>query len=279
MPLVRIYPQGSSGGSAGPGRKPDDGGKTRGKVVGWSKSAARRNVAWLWSVDPDQLASDGWAATFTMGGWPESSDQWHAARRALIRRLERAGLRSYHWVIESTALGRPHLHMALYGPGKLDGEAGLAWLAICAKYGWEARWKSQHVVPIHDARGWSEYVAKHGARGVGHYQRETIPVGWEKTGRLWGKGGDWPTVEAMEWDLTPAEFHRYRRLLLAYLRARMLRAGVPHKSVNRLGQQLKDPDLGRTAGVGYWVHEDVSSLFVSLSLGRQSPEVKYEWME
>jgi hypothetical protein len=279
MPKLHIFPQGTSGGSAGPGRKPGDGGKKRGAVRGWSKGAARRNVAWLWSVDPDQLGSDGWAVTLTMGGWPESAVEWHAARRALLKRLDRDGIRAYHWIVEATALGRPHLHMALYGPGQLDQITALHWLAVCAKHGWEARWKAQHIVPIHDANGWSQYVAKHGARGVAHYQREEMPAGWEKSGRLWGKGGDWPEVEAMEWDLSPAEFHRYRRLLMSYLRAKMRAADVPPKSIRRLGQQLSDPELGRTAGVGYWVHEDISSIFVEMSLGRLPPEVKYEWME
>lgn len=277
MPKLQIFPQGTSGGSAGPGRKAGDGGRTRGEVKGWSKGAARRNVAWLWSINPDELGNDGWAVTLTMGGWPESSVEWHAARRALIKRLERDGMRSFHWIVEATAVGRPHLHMAVYGPPQLEHSIATSWLAICERHGWPAWWKGQHVVPIHDSTGWSQYVAKHGARGVAHYQREEIPAGWEKSGRLWGKGGDWPEVEPMEWELQPAEFHRYRRLLMSYVRAKMRAADVPPKVIKRLGQQLKDPELGRTAGVGYWVHEDVSSALVALSLGRQSPWVTYEW--
>ncbi len=38
----------------------------RGKVVGWSDGAARRNVKFLRSVDERELHGVGWAATLTV---------------------------------------------------------------------------------------------------------------------------------------------------------------------------------------------------------------------
>lgn len=282
MPKLTIRPLGTSGGSPGPGRDPDDGGKPRGEVKGWSVGASRRNTAWLQSVDPLGLGNDGWAATFTMGGFPESSDSFHRARRALLARLDRAGLRRHHWVVESTALGRPHLHMALYGPGQLDRVATLAWLEICDREGWPAEFKAQHVVRITDSIGWAQYLAKHASRGVDHYQRNTIPHGWERTGRLWGHGGDWPIPPPLEVELEQAEFYRYRRLALAYVRAKMRKSGVRGKYIRRTGKALRNPDEKRSrwAGVTHWMHEDVSASLVELSLGAK-PHLRtdYEWMD
>lgn len=94
---------------------------------------------------------------------------------------------------------------------------------------------AQHVERIRDMGGWSAYTAKHAARGVDHYQRQALklPPGWVSTGRLWAKGGEWPTKdERFEVDdLTGARFRRGLR--------RWLRAAVRAKLVGSYGKRRK----------------------------------------
>ena len=259
MAILKILPGGTSGGFAGPGRSVGDLGKPRGEVKGWTAGASRRHVAFLWSVDTERLSSDGWALTLTMGGTPENADDWHAARKALQHRLKRAGFLTQHWVIEWTALGRPHLHMAIFGPADARTVAGLAWLDICDMRAWPAEWRGQHIVALTGATGWLEYVAKHSARGVSHYQREGAPAGWEKTGRLWGHWGDWPVELGTKIELHDYRFYRYRRLVTEWQRRRMLRAGVPWKVARMVGRRYGERDTGSFMGVSGWIPDLVST--------------------
>lgn len=258
MAIVRVFPGGSSGGFAGPGRAPDDDGRTRGDCVGWSEGASRRLIQWLWSVNPDGLSDDGWAVTLTMGGRPETSDDWHRVRKALMKRLERAGVTRQQWVTEWTAAGRPHLHMAVYGPGRVNVDILVSWLQLCDLEGWDATAAAQHIVPITGVTGWLEYVSKHAARGVAHYQRMGAPDGWTKTGRLWGAWGDWPIEVPVELSLGTRGFYRYRRLVTEWQRQRMRRAGAPASSWRRVGWRMGDKNKGRYMGVSGWIPDAVS---------------------
>lgn len=281
MATVTIRAGGFSAGVAGPGRKPGDGGNARGEVVGWTQGAARRNAAFLQSVDPDALPPAGVALTLTMGGWPASSAEFHRARDTFLKSARRLGFGLHHWVVESTALGRPHLHLALYGD---DARAAarwllvLSWLRICDARGWPVTARAQTAEPITRVTGWLQYVAKHGSRGVTHYQRSSIPQGWEKTGRLWGKSGNWPTPESLIYELTEAEFHRFRRLAVALARARLRAHGLTSTKLQRVGSQMRTPDelASRRAGVGYWLDRDATDALVGASLGRQ-PIIRYEY--
>jgi hypothetical protein len=62
-----------------------------------------------------------------------------------------------------------------------------------------------------------------------HYQRQggNLPPGWETSGRLWAKGGDWPTREDQV-EIDHGTLDRFKRLLAAHQRAealKTLRAG------------------------------------------------------
>lgn len=277
MPLIRILPGGTSGGFPGLTQQDRAHVPPRGDVVGWSQGASRRLVAALWSVDSNALPAAGWAVTLTTGGTPESADDWHAARRALMKRLDRLGVTLQQWVIEWTAKGRPHLHMAIYGDDpKLERAVYLAWLEVCDSHGWPATTKAQHVVKINDVNGWLQYVSKHAARGVNHYQRQGCPEGWTRTGRLWGFWGDWPYTEAEEFPLTDTQFHRYRRLVLAYQRRRMIAAGVKPYRAKRLGKRYGDKERGRFMGMSGWIPGEVSYTLMVESLGGLAPG-QYEW--
>lgn len=266
MAVVRIWPGGSSGGFAGPGRKPDDGGAKRGEVNGWSKGAARRLLAWLWSVDAVKLEGrDGWAVTLTMGGTPEHSDVWALARKRLLDRLRYDGVESLQWLTEWTAKGRPHMHMAVYGPGRLDARILVHWLTICDDLGWPASTKAQHIVRITGTTGWLQYLSKHAARGVAHYQRQGAPPGWEKTGRLWGVVGDWPIESPLEVDLERHQFHAFRRHVRRYQKARMRSLGVSTARIHQSGVRLRHPVESPYIGVSGWIPEPVSTALLELA--------------
>jgi hypothetical protein len=117
-----------------------------------------------------------------------------------------------------------------------------------------------------------KYLSKHAARGVRHYQRQGKPVGWDKTGRLWGKGGDWPVVEPLRLQLTNDQAWRFRRLLKRHAIAQARTAAVGYErsgrtskaaaawdSVSYLRGMLKSSDRGMGAcrGVSEWATQEV----------------------
>lgn len=274
MAKLSIFPGGSSGGFPGPGHRLTD--TTRGEVKGWTPGSSRRLVAWLWSVNVDALSrDDGWAVTLTVGETPPSAEEWQACRDKLLRKLRALGVELVHWVVEWTARGRPHLHMAVYGPGRLDAHILSAWLLVVDSMGWPASTKAQHIVPITGTSGWLQYVSKHAARGVAHYQRQGAPPGWEKTGRLWGHSGEWPLEVPIEVELERVQFHRYRRLARAWQRARMRREGVPWKHIKRLGHKYGDKEKGAMMGVSGWIPDAVSLMLVELALDAEV-QIDYE---
>lgn len=288
MAVVRVFPGGVSGGFPGSGQRLTD--TKRGEIKGWTQGASRRLVAWLWSIDPSMLGDNGWALTFTMGHTPDNSQQWHSARKALMKRLQRSGVTAQHWVIEWTAIGRPHLHMAVYGDTLVSSHAMRAWLAICADYGWDVEPWAQHFVKIDGAPGWLEYLAKHASRGVRHYQRQGKPEGWDKTGRLWGHWGDWPTSLPVEVDLNDESFWRFRRLARSYLAAKMRARSLALFSLaggeadpdaaaallkssrriitaaRRIGSNAGHAERGRYIGLSGWVPESDSVTLINASL-------------
>jgi len=95
------------------------------------------------------------------------------------------------------------------------------WMKI-AKSGNPSR-LGQDVKPIttDDAGHWLQYLAKHAVRGVSNYQRHAsnIPTKWAgATGRVWRRGGDWPTENGMDvHGLTKSQEYQYRRLFTKYL--------------------------------------------------------------
>jgi hypothetical protein len=129
----------------------------------------------------------------------------------------------------------------------------------------------QQVTPILDAAGWLKYLSKHAARGVRHYQRQGKPAGWETTGRLWGRGGEWPEIEPLRLHLTTDQAWRLRRLVKRYGIAQACaaafgyeRQGRPSKaaaawdSVAYLRRMLKSSDrLSGCRGVSEWASHEV----------------------
>jgi hypothetical protein len=208
--VVSLYLEGLTMGQAGPGVPPGTDVR-RSDVRGWSAGAVRRHKRWLFSVDRDAVPElgVGYAVTLTLRDTPASAVEWHRLRRAWLRAVERSGAVAVHWVVEWQKRGTPHLHTAIYFDPAVLGDtnggdlARRLWVDRAGeKYG--AQLGAQYALPIRDITGWTQYLSKHAARGVKHYQRQGVPEGWEKSGRLWGHTGDWPTVEPDRVDLVSA---------------------------------------------------------------------------
>lgn len=87
-------------------------------ISGWTPNAARRNRAFLLTVDPFGLSRDlGYAVTLTLGATPINAEIWRKIVHRFLIALRRLGVIRYHWVVEWTKKGRPHLHLTIYFQG------------------------------------------------------------------------------------------------------------------------------------------------------------------
>lgn len=165
------------------GQAPVGGGR-RGAIVGWGADAARANQAFLQSVDYAAMPKGGHSVTLTMRRLP-SPAQWWLTRRRLAWWLTKRGA-SAHWVVEWQRRGVPHLHLAVWGVS--GAEVVDWWLAHT-----DGGRSGQHARRIRTPAIWAHYCAKHGARGLGHYQRNRASLvgAWatQSAGRLWGRMG------------------------------------------------------------------------------------------
>lgn len=265
--LVSAYPNGSTAGSPPPPRDHSMDAKRK-AITGWTRDAVRRHTKWLYSVESDRLTGVGIALTLSLRDIPETGADWTRtleAWRDRMRKDSRWSLIRLHWVVEWQRRGAPHAHVALY----VDDVTGAAfpaewvmqnallhWLQVAKPYG--ASWKAQHGDSIDGALGWLQYLSKHAARGVAHYQRMGHPEGWESTGRLWGKSGDWPSAPPMRFDMSARTYHRYRRLIRSWRIAQARTAGNARRiSSARRMLSCSDPRLSPVRGVSEWASEPV----------------------
>lgn len=244
------------------------GGGKRGKIIGWSRGSSARHLRFLQEVDGTQLNDlHGYALTFTVRDLP-TCDEWLFYRRELLMFLkERFELG--HWVTELQARGVPHLHIAVYALDKLSSddvkELIFFWCVLTAKH--RSKPIAQWVDVIKPGDGWSKYCAKHASRSVRHYQREGLPPGWSRSGRLWGKWGDWPT-NRNEFLLSPSAAILFRRLARAWAvkQAKLdadklanFKGTKPNyygvKAAKRLTR--RDPALWAVQGFRLWIPQEV----------------------
>lgn len=251
----------------------------RGEVGGWSDGATRRNTRFLYSILEDRLDGIGLAVTLTLRDCPPSADAWHRLRKAWLKRMQRLGMLRLHWVTEWQRRGVPHLHCAIWFPDALREQYGdqvlgvlrarivWAWLEIAATYGVGER--GQHVHPIDGPIGWFQYLSKHAARGVKHYQRsaEGIPEAWrKKTGRMWGHWGDWPVREGIRVHLETSDggFYACRRMVRAWRLADARASGDRHRiRAARRMFTCHDEPQSRTRGWSEWIPEDTFCAFLA----------------
>lgn len=246
--VIKLYPNGLTAGVP-----PTGGPKSRGNrkaLQGWSAESIRSNTRFLYSVQADRLDGLAYTLSLTIADCPPTPDHWHARRRRFLKRMQRRELERGHWLTEWQRRMVPHLHGCLFfrSESEIDATGILdAWLDAMADYRPSA-W-AQCVKPMHDAVGWFQYVSKHAARGLRHYQRspEMIPPAWlGKTGRMWGTVGEWPTAEALTLNTGMPGYHAFRRLLRARRIADARQAGNANR-IRHARQMLKCSDPKRSA--------------------------------
>lgn len=246
--LVTAYANGMTLGTPPPPRDHSQDAK-RGRIVGWTPDAVRRHKKWLYGVQAPELDGLGLAFTLTLRDCPPDAESWSRVLRALVKRLERAGAVRLHWVVEWQRRKVPHLHGAVYFPAGTEEHVAIAqvfvaWFAVAKPYG--AGVRSQTVDVISGTVGWLQYLSKHAARGVAHYQRQGRPEGWESTGRLWGKRGTWPLAEPMRFDVDRAGGNRLRRLVRSW-RVADARAALAQQIANPVRDPIEQAKRERTA--------------------------------
>jgi len=247
----------------------------RGDCKGWSLDSSRGNTRFLFSVREDLLTGFAVACSLTIRDCPPTHEDWSKVRRAWIRRMERMGAIRGHWLTEWQRRGFPHLHLAVWFPEAPPvAQLREAWLELTQD--WGSAGHCQQAVPIWDVLGWNQYVSKHAARGLAHYQRspENIPETWRTgTGRMWGKLGDWQVQEPLKVEMADRAFWAFRRMVRGWRRANArdaLEAARKRLDARRCLQALRRvksargmlrcplPDLSRVRGVSEWISEGLS---------------------
>lgn len=271
MPVVSLYRHGVTGGV--PPMKNSHPRAIRGDVGGWSDGATRRNTQFLYSVDERELTGTGFAVTLTIRDCPLDSAAWHRLRKAWVMRMQRAGMVRLHWVTEWQRRGCPHLHAAVWWPEDVVKRQGVArlrekmvvdWMAIASVYGAGRRGQDAHLIT--GAVGWFQYVSKHAARGVRHYQRssENVPEPWKlKTGRMWGKWGGWPVRAKIRLNLQDQHgdggWFAWRRLVRSWRVADARASGNARRLQQARGMlTCNQSDLSRVRGVSEWISQDLT---------------------
>lgn len=268
MPVMRLYTNGMTAGV--PPRVNNHVRAKRGDVQGWSDSATRSNLRFLYSViAPELTTGAGYAVTLTLRTCPTSAQEWHKVRRAFVERMRRLGMIRMHWVTEWQRRGVPHLHLAIWLPVEVPRADQLIkahWIDLTQdKYA--SGFQSQYVLPITDSVGWFQYLSKHAARGASHYQRSAmgIPEGWKKkTGRMWGHLGEWPVREFQRVELDDAGYFAMRRIVRGWrlADARSVNDPLTRKSRMLSARRMlvnKDRVISRLRGVSEWISADMSN--------------------
>lgn len=278
---LTIMPNGINAGYGGGNGSPPN----RGNTKGWSAGSARRNKKFLQSVFTPDLDGSGLALTLTVRDCPETHDEWERIRQSFVKFLKRRELLRLHWITEWQERGAPHFHMSAYFPDeyvernpRLIIEIMQHWCKLTKHLGTLSR--GQHYAEIDGGTGWQQYVSKHASRGYGHYQREqgSIPKGWQKTGRLWGKSGEWPTISE-KIAIDQKSFQRLRRMSRSYLVSEARTAlqrqksyGDPEKikaatrklSFARSMLKINDRTKSEVRGINEWVPFEITSRMVDL---------------
>jgi hypothetical protein len=149
------------------------------------------------------------------------------------------------------------------------------WLQLSASY--RSSVAAQDIKPISDDLGWLQYLSKHAARGAAHYQRAigSHPVGWQKTGRMWGHLGDFPTSEPLGLDLDNAGWYQFRRIVRRWRISNARFGKNPARRIKSARRMLKcsEQHLSRVRGVSEWITLDLGmSILHFLSMSGYSLE-------
>ena len=297
MPVLKLYQNGLTGGV--PPRFVNPAPVPRGDCAGWSAKSSRGNTRFLYSVRSADLpvSADGspllgLALSFTLRDCPPAHDDWKSLRLAFFERLRRRGLYRLHWLTEWQKRGVPHLHAAVwfdlatveawmlkhYSGFPVEAFPAIVkadWLQLSAPY--RSSVSGQDIKPISDELGWLQYLSKHAARGAAHYQRAigSHPLGWQKTGRMWGHLGDFPTSEPLGLSLDNPGWFQFRRIVRGWRIANARQGKNPARRIRSARRMLKCSELhlSRVRGVSEWISVDLGmSILHFLSISGYSLE-------
>ena len=244
-------------------------------VQGWSNQSIRSNNLFLYSVLEEQLPAFGYAFTLTQRECPATGQQYQNLRDRFVKRLRRIPeFELLHWVIEwqpreNEATAAPHLHGCVFFTVPIHPDVIIRhWLQLVRSEGYTAVPQAQHCVPIVDALGWLQYLSKHAARGLAHYQRDPahVPPGWRVggTGRMWGKSGEWPVQPPHRYRIQKWVYFPLRRWMSRYrlskARQALRSARTPLQviaalrriSAARRSRKCSDRNLSEVRGVSEW---------------------------
>lgn len=257
MANLKVYPSGLT--TYQPNNHPRNP-PPRGLCKGWTKSATRRLVRFLYSVNATEI-SGLHSFSLTVRTCPSSSTSWSTMRANFFRRMHRLGATNVFWLTEWQRRGVPHLHGIIVLPEGLSRLLVIQeWVAATGDIA--VRASAQDCKPIYDDIGWMEYLGKHSAKGVTNYQRSNsnIPKGWRgKTGRMWGKRGKWPTRPPIDFQFTERIFFKLRRLIRnrALSLARTRTDPGKNKSISYARRMLKSSDRNVSTVRGLSVFADI----------------------
>ena len=276
MPVITEYRHGLTMGI--PPRMTSHQKAKRQQVEGWTNSSTRRNTKFLYSVDERKLTGLGFALTLTIRDCPATSADWKQVREAFFFRLRRMGLVRAHWLTEWQRRGVPHLHCALWIDSPEDQQFIIAseildhWLEVAAPFG--AGRRGQQAKAITDSVGWFQYLSKHAVRGLNHYQRsaDSIPAGWKKTGRMWGKLGEWATVEPVRYLLDNPGVWAFRRIVQGW-RVSIARESGDQGRLRAARRMLQSNDRNASSvrGCSEWIDQGMTAAVVAHLAARGFP--------
>jgi hypothetical protein len=240
----------------------------RGASVGWSASAARRNLAFLRSIDERELTGHGFAVTLTLRDCPTTPRAWQKLVDVWFKRQARRDMLRAHWVMEFQRRGVPHLHAAIWFADEVVGGLSHAmisdWVELAADHG--AGVKAQDVRPLTPGVGWFIYLGKHASRSYAHYQRQrdTIPAEWLTGCRVWGKRGTFAIQPPEDTAIRRQVFYRIRRASIALDAARLRAAGQfgQAKTLRRLLKRCPTRELSAVRPVSQWMSAETQAALV-----------------
>lgn len=186
---------------------------------GWTAAVARRNSQYLQRIDFERVDGTPYAVTLTLPAWQMEQVTpvvMHRLIDVMIKYLRRHGMLHFHWIIEFTARRMPHIHMSVWMADRYEewdrhlrqyivwdnnesavvSNVVVKWLELTEAEGLHTSSNSQDVQLIDGNEAWLVYIAKHGIRGVKHYQRalDNMPDEWRD-----GAGAMWDTTGKCQW--------------------------------------------------------------------------------
>jgi hypothetical protein len=257
MASIRSYRHGLTVSIGNPMGNPNP--PPRGASVGWSATAARRNLAFLRSIDERQLTGHGFAVTLTIRDCPPSPESWQRLVNNWFKRQARRHMLRAHWVMEFQRRGVPHLHCAVWFADEVMGGLTHAmisdWVELAGEYG--AGIKAQDVRPLTPGVGWFIYLGKHASRSYAHYQRQraSLPDTWQKSPKVWGRRGKFVVQAPEDTAIRRRAFHRIRRVAISLDAARLRAAGyfAQAKSMRRLLKRCPTAEMSAVRPVSQWM--------------------------